>query len=254
MAGVHDDVRAEPLAADFPSASDKAVCWKSLSEDSGCAVALFDDQGAYLFANELAIMCASQEIEQVRGRKFTDLFPAPFAQERLEVMRRTLQSGKPHMVIGMVRGSWNRMTLRRVRRPDDHSDYCVLTVCRPVLSSEQSCFLRSVPPQIGDCTVIRAKAHDKGVLDKLSERELEVLRFIGEGLSTSAIAAQLHRSSKTVEWHRLSLGRKLGVANRVELARISIAAGLHAMEEDEFQQLAKQRRFKSTKNEDEPQD
>ena len=253
MAGVHDVVRTEPIAADFPSVSDKAVCWKSLAEDTGCAVSLFDEQGVYLFANEMATVFANEGLNQVCGRRFADFFPAPFAQERLEIMRRTLETGHPHMVIGMVRGSWCRMTIRRVCRPGQSSGFCILAVCRPVLSSEENCFTRPMPPEIGGCTVVRAKVHDKGALDKLSERELEVLRFIGEGLSTSAIATELHRSVKTVEWHRLSLGRKLQVSNRVELARISIAAGLHVMEDDEFEQLAKQRRSKSTKIDVAPQ-
>ena len=50
--------------------------------------------------------------------------------------------------------------------------------------------------------------------------------FIGEGLSTSEIASRLHRSVKTIEWHRASLGTKLKAANRVELARHAIKLGL----------------------------
>ena len=61
---------------------------------------------------------------------------------------------------------------------------------------------------------------------------MEILRLIGEGLSTSEIAENLHRSVKTVEWHRVSLGNKLGVTNRVELARIAISAGLVTLKND----------------------
>lgn len=63
-------------------------------------------------------------------------------------------------------------------------------------------------------------------LDSLSPREREVLILIAEGKSLMQIAQTLHRSLKTVESHRLSLGRKLSVSNRVELARIAIANGL----------------------------
>ncbi|HEX2838997.1 MAG TPA: LuxR C-terminal-related transcriptional regulator [Phycisphaerales bacterium] len=66
----------------------------------------------------------------------------------------------------------------------------------------------------------------KEQLTHLTTREREVLRLIGMGLSTSQIATRLSRSMKTVEWHRVSLGSKLKVKNRVELARIAIAAGL----------------------------
>jgi DNA-binding NarL/FixJ family response regulator len=57
------------------------------------------------------------------------------------------------------------------------------------------------------------------------------LKLIGIGLSTADIARRLERSVKTVEWHRVSLGEKLGVTNRVELARIAIAAGLVSLDE-----------------------
>ncbi|MCC7144990.1 MAG: helix-turn-helix transcriptional regulator [Phycisphaeraceae bacterium] len=60
----------------------------------------------------------------------------------------------------------------------------------------------------------------------LTAREKEVLALIGQGCSTAQIALSLHRSQKTVQSHRLSIGRKLGVHNRVELARLAISAGL----------------------------
>jgi len=74
--------------------------------------------------------------------------------------------------------------------------------------------------------VVRATVNDAGPLKSLTRREFEVLGLIGEGLSTAAIAQRLGRSVKTVEGHRVALGSKLVVANRVELARIAIRAGL----------------------------
>lgn len=62
--------------------------------------------------------------------------------------------------------------------------------------------------------------------DTLTPREREVLTLIGEGDSLIEIAQKLHRSLKTIESHRLSLGRKLNATNRVELAKIAIAQGL----------------------------
>jgi len=63
-------------------------------------------------------------------------------------------------------------------------------------------------------------------LDTLTPREREILALIAEGNSLPTIAQQLHRSLKTIESHRLSIGRKLHASNRVELARIAIAQGL----------------------------
>ena len=64
------------------------------------------------------------------------------------------------------------------------------------------------------------------MLDVLTNREREVLGLIGQGRTLGEIAQRLHRSRKTIESHRDALGRKLGVSNRVELARIAIQSGL----------------------------
>ncbi|MEM6553108.1 MAG: response regulator transcription factor [Planctomycetota bacterium] len=63
-------------------------------------------------------------------------------------------------------------------------------------------------------------------LDALTPRELEILTLVSRGFSLAQIADQLGRSQKTVETHRLALGRKLQANNRVQLARIGIAHGL----------------------------
>jgi DNA-binding NarL/FixJ family response regulator len=81
-------------------------------------------------------------------------------------------------------------------------------------------------------TVRKAKCHDHGELGRLTARELEILKLIGIGLSTSEIAAKLGRSVKTIEWHRVALGEKMGITNRVELARIAIAAGIVWLDTD----------------------
>lgn len=65
-----------------------------------------------------------------------------------------------------------------------------------------------------------------GELHGLTEREVQVLSLIGEGLSTEAIAQRLNRRVETVRSHRRSLGKKLGISNRVELARFAIRVGL----------------------------
>lgn len=65
-----------------------------------------------------------------------------------------------------------------------------------------------------------------GGIESLTPRQREVLALIGQGLSTAEIAARLFRTVKTIESHRLMLGKRLGARNRVELARMAIQAGL----------------------------
>ncbi len=60
----------------------------------------------------------------------------------------------------------------------------------------------------------------------LSSREREVLHLIAEGLSAKEIAADLKISTKTVEAHRTSLMRKVGVRKATELVRYAVRHGL----------------------------
>ncbi|MCH8165038.1 MAG: helix-turn-helix transcriptional regulator [Planctomycetes bacterium] len=108
----------------------------------------------------------------------------------------------------------------RALEGDSNQPPLVLGVSRPYLHSS---FLNNSEEER---IVARAKIMDLGPLSSLTQRELEVLALIGEGLSTAEIAKRLSRSTKTVEWHRTSLGRKLEASNRVELAHIAIRAGL----------------------------
>lgn len=60
----------------------------------------------------------------------------------------------------------------------------------------------------------------------LSSREREVLLLIAEGLSAKEVATRLNISHKTVEAHRTSLMRKLGVRKATELVRYALRRGL----------------------------
>lgn len=63
---------------------------------------------------------------------------------------------------------------------------------------------------------------DASPIEALSDRELEVFRMIGEGISTSLIAKQLHRSVKTIETYRARIKVKLNLKNNMELIRLAM--------------------------------
>ncbi len=63
-------------------------------------------------------------------------------------------------------------------------------------------------------------------LEDLSDRELEVLRLIGEGHSTRQIAEKLHLSIKTVESYQGHLKDKLGLKNSRELLQYAIECAM----------------------------
>jgi DNA-binding NarL/FixJ family response regulator len=63
------------------------------------------------------------------------------------------------------------------------------------------------------------------IVDGLSDRELEVFRSMGEGISTREIAARLHLSVKTIESYREHLKVKLNLRSGAELVRRAVQWG-----------------------------
>lgn len=62
--------------------------------------------------------------------------------------------------------------------------------------------------------------------DSLTDRELEVLTLVAEGLTNRQIALKLSISIKTVQTHRANLMDKLNLHDRTELVRYAIRRGL----------------------------
>jgi len=60
----------------------------------------------------------------------------------------------------------------------------------------------------------------------LSPREREVLRLVAEGKTTKQAAAQLGVSVRTVDAHRASIMRRLGIHDTAGLVRYAIRQGL----------------------------
>ena len=63
-------------------------------------------------------------------------------------------------------------------------------------------------------------------LSTLSDREMEVLLLVANGMNIQDIAEKLHVSPKTVATYRYRLFEKLDVQNDVELARYALRHGL----------------------------
>jgi len=59
-------------------------------------------------------------------------------------------------------------------------------------------------------------------VERLSDRELEILELIGKGNEVRQIAKLLHLSPKTVETHRAHIKEKLGLKNAREVARFAL--------------------------------
>lgn len=66
----------------------------------------------------------------------------------------------------------------------------------------------------------------RALLDRLTERELDVARAVGRGLSNTEIAGELYLSVPTVKAHVGRLFQKLEVDNRVQIALCVHDAGM----------------------------
>ena len=68
-----------------------------------------------------------------------------------------------------------------------------------------------------------------GSAPALTERDLEMLRLLGEGRSFSEIAATLGLAYKTVANAATVIKSKLGVARTADLIRLSVEMGIPAI-------------------------
>jgi DNA-binding NarL/FixJ family response regulator len=68
----------------------------------------------------------------------------------------------------------------------------------------------------------RLAASSASPVERLSERELQIFRLLGDGIRVREIATQLYISIKTVESHRVNIRRKLGLLNSAQLLRYAI--------------------------------
>jgi len=70
-------------------------------------------------------------------------------------------------------------------------------------------------------------SRDEPVFDEpLTQREIQVLELLAEGLPNKAIASRLGISDQTVKFHVSSISGKLGAANRTDAVRRAVRRGL----------------------------
>lgn len=72
----------------------------------------------------------------------------------------------------------------------------------------------------------RLKITEKPLLEKLSDREIEILIMLSSGKTLTEIATELSLSIKTVSTHRHHILEKLSLKNNIEISRFAIENSL----------------------------
>lgn len=74
-------------------------------------------------------------------------------------------------------------------------------------------------------TVLRG-ARQEALAEPLTERELQILRLVTDGLSNKDVGERLYLSPDTVKSHLVNVYRKLGVESRAHAVAVAIRRGL----------------------------
>lgn len=169
-----------------------------------------DDAGAITSANQAGTeMLLRADAEAVVRASFDALAGVELA----DAIRGLLVAGEPRILRTIVQG-W-QLTITACTHTED-SGFTVLVQRRAGI----------IPQVIQGFEVEFLPFGSLGPLDQLSSREVEVAAWIGMGLSVRSIGQRLHRSVKTIENHRVAIGKKLGVSDRLDIALLAFQAGL----------------------------
>jgi DNA-binding CsgD family transcriptional regulator len=209
---------------------DAASLWAAITHTPGVGVSITDAAGNLLFVNDTAKLLFSESLEvDYRGKTIHDFHSREFADERLAMIGRVLQDGKPLSINHIYHGRRIQSTVWPVR--DRRPPYG-----RAIVVSHERSHDPITPVLAGDCETISSAYIDLGPLNVLTHRELEVLVLLGHGMSVPDAAALLVRSPKTIQRHKSSISEKLGARGQADLVAIVTSIGLN-MEDIKLKRL-----------------
>jgi len=200
---------------------------KVLDSDPGAGVSVLDRDGKIIYMNEVLVRLHFSEAlkpADIEGKTFHEIgFSKHWADERVELLRQMEKTGEEYIIRTIWQGCQQFSWVRSMNSSHQGHDFRALVVTRRIGSGEEADYLLK-----SETKVVKSEVTGLGKLCVLTKRELEVLALIGQGKTAKEIAGCLHRSTKTIENHRISIGNKLNKTNKVELALIAREAGLTA--------------------------
>lgn len=208
----------------------------ALGADPMIGVAILGEDGQIFWTNpQMAKLFFGDKktAAEAIGQNLGDLYPASWVHERLSLMKKAAESGKPIQLRSIWEGrqqfSWIHPLDAEGAEPMEAHEHHGGDMPRHllVITKRVSGEGKGEELKHGDgFDKIDSELVDLGPLDVLTSRELEVLALLGQGLAAAEIAKVLHRSVKTINTHRENIGKKLKIDDRVKLANVAQRAGL----------------------------
>ena len=212
------------MALEQPAGLVGFAAWHALLFDVACRVLVISAHGKVLSVNQGALEYFGLAHDQIVNQQLTDLYPAEIREHVSAWLSRALNNDPigqtPVHEHHIFRGHHWAMRGRRTTWEDGQP--CVLCVGQVVDQPTP------LPQLLQRATRLSDRTAALGELAVLSDRELEVAMLISGGLTDSEVAKSLHRSLRTVHSHRLTIGRKMGLKRRSEVATMMVQRGLVA--------------------------
>jgi PAS domain S-box-containing protein len=195
------------------NSQEQSLLWDAFTQEPGIGVTILTLEGEIAYANAEAVKMFLGREDHVTGRNIEELTPPELAAQTLEKGKRCLEEDRSFSSRIVWRGRQTISSYHPLKEDQAGEPDRFLIISRLAPGEEAEADFTS-------------EFVDLGELSALTPRELEVLALIGQGLRIADIAGILHRSERTIEKHRESIGRKLNRTDRVQLALIASRAGL----------------------------
>lgn len=188
------------------------------------SIMVWDSDGVIVCCNDVAARGFKKtSYNELLGKTLYEFAPENWVKERYGVAKLAIDS-KQRITFLEILGGYRLRTLMRPISTvvDGVTKNFVLISVEQITSTE---FAYASSTQTNEM-VMFANYIDLGGLDVLTNRELEVLALMGQGLRAKEIAKELCRSVSTVDNHRDNIGEKLGMHDRGELIALAKLAAL----------------------------
>ena len=126
-----------------------------------------------------------------------------------------------HQSIKRIRGSLERGAQGYILKDASRED---LIEAIQKVSQRKNYFHPKINDEVFD--YFRGKTAAKNTLQELSQREIQIIKFVSEGKTTGEIASELFLSEHTVKTHRRNIMQKMHVKSSAELVKLASDRGL----------------------------